>query len=293
LVTAEAEMPADKKPVAKPKAKTPTKAPAAAGKAKTSEAKKAKKAKKSLPRNARKLVMHKSTRPLWSKLLKTAKRKGVPAETLLKKKAKFVVKPIGGEKNGGTRLVRVKKQRKYYPTENQPKKRRTGHITHKMHKRSFKVGLEPGRVVIILAGRHKGKRVVVLKTLASGLLLVTGPHIINGCPIRRMHQMFTIVTSTKLDISSVKVGDEINDKYFKRKRDDAKKSKSKRGEGGDIFDTKTEAYKPDAERKKTQIQVDAQILDVIRKNPEKKLLFSYLGSYFQLRNRMYPHKMKF
>jgi large subunit ribosomal protein L6e len=284
-------MPGDKKPAAKPKAKTPVKAPAAgaAGKAKTGPSK----PKVAYPKNAMKLMMHSTTRPLWSKLRKTAKRKGVAPETLLKKKAKFVVKPIGGEKNGGKRLVRVQKEKKYYPTENQPKKHRTGHVTHKMHKRSFKAGLEPGRVVIVLSGKHKGKRVVVLKTLPSGLLLVTGPHIINGCPLRRMHQMFTIVTSTKLDISSVKVGDEVNDKYFKRKRDDNKKNKSKRGEGGDIFDTKTEAYKPDENRKKTQIAVDTQILDVIRKHKEKKLLFSYLGSFFQLRNRMYPHKMKF
>jgi len=283
------EMPGDKKPAAKPKAKTPVKAAAGAGKPKTG----APKPKLVLKKNAFKLATHASTRPLWSKLRKTAKRKGVAPDSLIKKRAKFVVKPIGGEKNGGKRLVRIKKERKYYPTEDQPKKHRTGHVTHKMHKRSFKAGLEPGRVVIVLAGKHKGKRVVVLKTLPSGLLLVTGPHIINGCPLRRMHQMFTIVTSTKLDISAVKVGDEINDKYFKRKREDNKAKKSKRGEGGDIFDTKTEAYKPDEARKKTQIQVDTQLLDIIRKHPEKKLLFSYLGSFFQLRNRMYPHKMKF
>jgi len=252
----------------------------------------AKKVKK-MPKNLKKLLRHPSTRPLYSKILKTAKRKGVGVETILKKKAKFVVKPIGGDKNGGKRLVRVKKERKFYPTEDKPKKRRTGHVTHKMHKRNFKAGIEPGRVVIILAGKHKGKRVVVLKTLASGLLLVTGPHVINGCPMRRMHQMFTIVTSVKLDIKALKVGDEVNDKFFKRKHVDSKKAKSKKGDGGDIFETKTEAYKPDAERKKMQVAVDSQLLDVIRKHPEKKLVMSYLGSFFQLRNRMYPHKMKF
>ncbi|RWS28474.1 60S ribosomal protein L6-like protein [Leptotrombidium deliense] len=248
---------------------------------------------KEVPKNVRKLMCHPRIRPLWRKIVKTAKRKSVPAETLLKKKPKFIVKQIGGEKNGGKRLVRVKKERKFYPTEDRPKRVRTGHVTFSRHRRHLKQGLEPGRVVIILAGRHKGKRVVVLKQLPSGLLLVTGPMKLNGCPLRRMHQMFTIVTSTKLDISSVKIPDTVNDKYFKRKRDTSKKAKSKRGEGGDIFETKAEGYKPDEQRKKDQIEIDKQLIDVIRKHPEKKLMFSYLGSYFQLRNKMYPHAMKF
>lgn len=246
-----------------------------------------------LPKAAKKLLAHATTRPLWSQIRKTAKRKNVAPATLLAKKPSFTEKPIGGEKNGGKRLVRTKKARKFYPTENIRKTRRTGHVTFKTHKRTFKAGIEPGRVVIVLAGRHKGKRVVVLKTLPSGLLLITGPHAINGVPIRRMHQNFTIVTSTKLDLSGVKVPDTINDKTFRRPRGDNKKSKSKKGDGGDIFETKAEGYKPNEQRKKDQVLVDKQLVEVIRKNPEKKLLFSYLGSYFQLRNHVFPHKLKF
>jgi large subunit ribosomal protein L6e len=153
------------------------------------------------------------------------------------------------------------------------------------------IGLVPGSVLIILAGRHRGKRVVFLKQLSSGLLLVSGPFKINACPLRRMHQQYVIVTSTKLDISGVKIPDHINDKYFKVKKD--RSPKGKKGDGGDIFDTKAEAYKPDEQRKKDQIEVDKQLIDVIRKDKQKKLLFAYLGSYFQLRNRTFPHTLKF
>ncbi len=47
------------------------------------------------------------------------------------------------------------------------------------------------------------------------------------------------------------------------------------------------------ERKEDQINVDKEILDAIRKNSEKKLLFGYLGSMFSLKNKQYPHTMIF
>jgi len=236
-------------------------------------------------------VTHRSLRPLWAKIRRQAKAKKVAPESLLKKKPKFVIKKIGGEKNGSKRKVLKQKGKRFYPTEDKPKKKRIGHKTFRQHKRTLKAGLVPGSVLIILAGRHRGKRVVFLKQLASGLLLVTGPFKINACPLRRMHQQFVIVTSTRVDVSALKVPEHIDDKYFKVKRD--RSPKGKKGDGGDIFDTKAERYKPDEQRKKDQIDVDKQLIDVIRKNKEKKLLLAYLGSYFQLRNRVFPHKLKF
>merc|ERR1711962_1452035 len=57
---------------------------------------------------------------------------------------------------------------------------------------------------------------IVLEQLGTGLLLVSGPYALNGCPLRRVNQRYLLATKTKVDVSGVKVPDHINDAYFKR-----------------------------------------------------------------------------
>lgn len=113
-----------------------------------------------------------------------------------------IEKQIGGEKNGGTRLVPTNKAARFYPAEDvrKPKKSRKVSKSTKL-----RPAVTPGTVLVLLAGRFAGKRVVFLKQLDSGLLLVTGPFKVNGVPLRRVNQAYVIATSTKIDLVDFKV----------------------------------------------------------------------------------------
>ncbi|XP_046591042.1 60S ribosomal protein L6 isoform X1 [Neodiprion lecontei] len=209
-------------------------------------------------------------------------------KTVKPKKPVTIEKKIGGDKNGGTRLVLLKKRRKNYPTAD-PVTVHHAKKTFREHVRRLRPTITPGTILILLAGPHKGKRVVFLKQLRSGLLLVTGPFLINACPLRRVSQNYVIATSTKIDLSGVKLPKEVGkDEYYKRTQ-----NKRAKKEEGDIFSTKKVDYKPSEQRKIDQKTVDTLIIGAIKKHQDKKLLFTYLSAMFGLRSSQYPHRMKF
>lgn len=227
-------------------------------------------------------------RGLWhiEKWRKTNEKK--PEDRRPKKATRIVKKQVKGDKNGGSRSVRTTRFPKHYPTEDKARKLRTNTKSFSQHKHSLRPSITPGTVLILVAGRHAGKRVVFLKQLKTGLLLVSGPFKLNGCPLRRINQIYVIATSTKVDISKVTVPENLNDSFFNRVK--ARKQKPTEGE---IFETKKEQYKVNDERKAAQSNVDKQLLAAIKASPEKKYLSSYLKSRFALTNKQFPHKMKF
>jgi large subunit ribosomal protein L6e len=132
-------------------------------------------------------------------LYKGVKKSEKPAD---QSPAEHIEKTVGGAKNGGTRLVPTTKAPRFYPAEDvrQPKKSRKSPKPP-----SIRASITPGTVLILLAGRFRGKRVVFLKHLESGLLLVTGPFKVNGVPLRRVNQAYVIATSTKIELGTFKV----------------------------------------------------------------------------------------
>merc|ERR1711994_243068 len=166
----------------------------------------------------------------------------------------FVEKPIKGAKNGEKRMVRVKRLRNDVPTID-PAAKGTSVNFFAKHKRSLRNTLKPGTVAIVLAGAHKGKRVVVLKQLASGLVLITGP--------MKVNQMYLLATETSVDVSGVKLPDSINDDYFRR----AKAPKAGKKTEGDIFANKKEEYKPSDQGKLIKKMLTSKCLKPSRNIP--------------------------
>lgn len=203
------------------------------------------------------------------------------------KKPITVVKKIGGSNNGGERVVRLQKKKANYPTKARVTDRPTKGC-FKNHKRNTRATLTPGRIVILLAGKHKGKRTVLLKVLPSGLLLVTGPFSLNSTPLRRISQRYVIATQTSVNLEKVNIPDHINDFYFRR----SLKKTQNRGEG-EIFAAKKEKYVPSEQKKADQLAIDKAVRTAISQHKDKKLLFQYLRSYFGLSSSQYPHRLAF
>merc|ERR1712199_91521 len=186
-------------------------------------------------------------------------------------------------KTGKPAVTAPKKATRFYPAEDVKTKLASNH--HNTSKQTkLRATITPGTVVILLAGHHKGKRVVFLKQLDSGLMLVTGPYKLNGVPLRRVPQSYVIATTTQVDVSKVSIPAEVNDDLFKKP-----KKANKKDEDGFYGDGKKENTL-DESRKALQKTVDTAVLSSIAATP---LLKQYLSAKFCLKKGQKPHEMTF
>jgi len=190
---------------------------------------------------------------------------------------------VGGDKNGGTRLIPAVRASRYYPADDVLPPKKSKKITPPA---SLRPTITPGTILILLAGRFRGKRVVFLKQLESGLLLVTGPYKINGVPLRRVNQAYVIATSTKVPLAGA-IADKVTDAFF------AKESKSSKSSAESEFfeEGKPKAKAAFPESKATeQKETDKAIIEAIKK---EESLSKYLKSSWGLSKGQFPHQLVF
>ena len=192
-------------------------------------------------------------------------------------------------------LAKSKTRRNKYKTENQELKLRkkwypTTDVKQHFVRKSklpkashIQKQLAPGQIVIILSGRFRGRRVVYLKKLDSGLLLVTGPYKYNGVPLKRVNQAYVLPTSTKVDLAA-NVADKIKDEFFSRVKVTRESEK-------DFFEEPAKKKERiTSERKSAQYE----IYTIVKKSVDAvPMLNKYLKSRFALKNGDKPHLMKF
>lgn len=156
---------------------------------------------------------------------------------------------------------------------------------------SIRPSLSIGTIAILVAGPYKGKRVVVVKHLDSGNIAVTGPYHVNGVPLRRVNPAFVIATSTKLCNVGIETYD-LNDTYFNKIKT---KKTQKPKESEDVFmsqgENNTTKVLPQ-EKIEFQKKIDAPLVKYLDLS-ENALLKQYLKTRFTLRDKMYPHALKF
>lgn len=173
-------------------------------------------------------------------------------------------------------------QKTWYPADDEK-------VHHKKEKPLPSAGrksIQPGNVVILLSGKHRGRRVVALKTLPSGNLLVTGPYSVNGVPLKRVNPAYVIATSSQVSLDGVNAN--VEDKFFQKQK---KFTKSELKKASEAQKQKVEAASKEEanwrnEAKNVQKAVDEKLLENVKKVEHMK---NYLGTRFTLYNGSRPH----
>jgi len=205
---------------------------------------------------------------------KKPKKTGEKAEAKVEGGEKAEAKVEGGEKKKTKKVVSPSLKRLKRPS--------------KLKVPKLKKTITPGTILIKLSNPHAGRRSVFLKRLPSGALLCAGPKKINGAYLHRLTQSRVIATSTKIDISGVKLANLREKQLFRR-------NKRKRG-----AQSHSKVFFGDKKKKEEGVAllpikvatkvIDEQLVPLIKKVP---FLSKYLRAKFSLGFGAKPHLLKF
>ena len=176
---------------------------------------------------------------------------------------------------------KLKQSRNWYPTtDNKSQFKRKCKVPKASKLRS---NITPGTILILLSGRFRGRRVVFLKQLKSGLLLVTGPYKFNGVPLKRVNQAYVIATRTKVTLGNIPHLEKLDDSFFKRVA-------LKVNEKGEVLmpSDKEKSDRVTSDRKTAQANVDTEVKKAITNTP---FLKEYLKNRFALKSGQYAHDL--
>lgn len=194
-------------------------------------------------------------------------------------------------------LQKRKLRRQALKEENKKFKTRKGWYPVSDEKRNFKRArktprrtklrkdIKPGQVLILLSGRFRGRRVVFLKALSTGLLLVTGPYKVNGVPLKRVNQAYVIPTQTRVNLGNLPGIDKVKDDFFDYEKDTSKTSAEL-----NLSDPRRTSKILSQDRRTAQDAIDTEVLKAVKAIPQ---LRQYLSNRFALKNGDKPHLMKF
>ena len=199
-----------------------------------------------------------------------------PAEMLKMRKAR---RQAQKEANKG-----LKTSKNWYPVSDE--KRHFARKSKAAKAPRLRKDIQPGQVLIVLSGRFRGRRVVFLKSLPSGLLLVTGPYKFNGVPLKRVNQAYVIPTQTRVNLGALPGLDKVNDEFF------TKRVVVQRSNDVNSFfeEPKKKKDRITEERRNAQNAVDTEVVKAVRAVPQ---LRDYLANRFALKSGDKPHLMNY
>ncbi|KAH0474345.1 MAG: uncharacterized protein KVP18_003916 [Porospora cf. gigantea A] len=172
----------------------------------------------------------------------------------------------------------------------QPRSHPTATVTTRKGERTINVSkvrksLKPGVVCIILAGPAAGKRVVCLRVLRNGTLVVVGPKSVNGVGLRSINHRYVIATSTVIDVSAVDTS-KFDEAYFSV----AKKTKGEKKAERNFLRQGQDPVKDTTQLTQDEDALDKLIAPLVEKTPFMK---QYLSSRFRVNKHNVPHRVKF